>query len=176
MKLPKTLNVLITIVAVSVITGEVIAAKPTVMPKPPDYDVKSYPGSGCRQIAPSELAFGWNCNTGSIGDPSITVTCPIVRDDVMGEDGTYDLQVDVYQGAGGLAGCVAVSWDRNNVIESVSDSNTDYGETTLFVDLNESVPGGYYTLECSLAPQACIRSYRVYEAQGDYSKMTDYER
>ena len=26
------------------------------------------------------------------------------------------------------------------------------------------------------SPQACIRSYRVYEAQGDYSKMTDYER
>lgn len=176
MKLTSTLSAACLVLAGMTVTGQVLAAKPPVIPPPPDYDVKSYPGSGCRQISGPEFAFGWNCNGGGIGDPNIAVTCPIVRDDVMGDDGTYAFEVDVYQGAGGQAFCTAVSWDGVEPVDFVSDSNSVDIEATLDVDLEESVPGGYYTLECILEPGACIHSYRVYEAQSSYSEMTDYDR
>ena len=43
-----------------------------------------------------------------------------------------------------------MSWSVDSVIETVSDSNVDYGIGTLHMDVDESVPGGYYSLFCVL--------------------------
>ena len=78
------------------------AAKQIIMPPAPDFDVKSYPGSACRQmlVEGDEQAFFWNCNDDPVSQ--ILVSCPVVRDEVMGEDG-YQLEVDVFRGVGGAA-------------------------------------------------------------------------
>jgi len=165
MRLLKVLFVTAAAAAGLIMAAQATAAKPV---PPPEYDVKSYPGSECNQILFEgvENAFFWGCNQDST--LGIVVSCSIVRDDVMGEDGTYDLVVDIWQGVGGPSSCQAISSVGNEAIEYVSDSNLDYGLTTLYLDLDESAPNGYYQLLCGLAPGSCIYSYRPGNRDADF--------
>jgi hypothetical protein len=65
--------------------------------------------------------------------------------------------------------------DRDQ-IEVVNASATGIGEHTLYLDLDESAVDGYYDLNCTLPPTACIYSYCVYEWEDSYREMTDCNR
>ena len=107
----------------------------------------------------------------------LMVFCPIVRDDVAAEDGTYEIVVNINQAAAGPSSCAAVSYTADHeVIEAITAYAVENGKTTLHVDLNASVPDGYYDLFCGLAPGSCLYSYRVYEWEGRHDEMTDYDR
>ena len=164
--------------AICVSATHTVAAPPERLPPAPDYDVKSYPATACQLYQPTETAQftpGSLCNDDSTD--FLLVFCPIVRDDVAAEDGTYEIVVNINQAAAGPSSCAAFSYTADHeVIEVITAYAVETGKTTLHVDLNASVPGGYYDLFCGLAPGSCLYSYRVYEWEGRHDEMTDYDR
>jgi hypothetical protein len=180
MKLVKSLPTLAAAAAALLLTSQVGSAPPDKWPPPPDYDVKSYPGSACQPMsgyeAYAEYIPGGIRNVDE-AEP-LLVVCPIVRDDVEGTDGTREIVVSIYQGSQiGPCACLAFSYAEDyDLIEYVTAYAVDPGKTTLYLDLEESVPDGYYDLMCGLMPGSTLYSYRVSEWQGDYGDMTDYNR
>lgn len=178
MKLRKTSLVANVTAAICVVAAHAVAAPPERVPPAPDYDVKSYPATACQLYQPAETAQfapGSLCNNDSTD--FVMVFCPVVRDDVESEDATYEIIVNINQSAAGPSFCTALSYAADHeVIEYVTTYAADSGKTTLHVDLDESVPGGYYDLLCGLAPGSCLYSYRVFEWEGRYDEMTDYNR
>ncbi len=161
-------------------TSQVIAEKPDriVMPPPPQFDSKGYPGTTCQ---PSTLGLatysqGRICNpAGSTED--LNVFCPIVRDDMEGGDGTV-IFVDIAQYVR-VVECTASSLGRwyDVVYEETRSVIQPAGEATITLNLEETVNPGYYSLSCILPEDSCIFGYFVLEFENyDYGEMTDYNR
>lgn len=140
-------------------------------------DTKVYPGAECI----NEGAFEQSVTYGS--DGSITglfgfgsgiadVVCPIVRDDrPSSPGGRVRVMVRVFVPTppepelGAAVFCALVS--RNGATgEIVADNFNDErrpGDHVIHLQVDHSVPDGYYHLRCGLGGPATIRSYKVRE-------------
>jgi hypothetical protein len=180
MKFVKFLPTLAAAAVALLLSSQAGSVPPDKWPPPPDYDVKSYSGSACQPMSGYEAYAGYIPGGIRNADPvePLLVVCPIVRDDVEGTDGTREIVVSLYQGAQvGPCSCLAFSYAEDyELIEYVTAYAVDFGETTLSLVLEESVPDGYYDLMCALMPGSTLYSYRVSEWQGEYGDMTDYNR
>ncbi len=148
---------------------------------PPDFDAKSYRATGCqaRPLDAVTYEFGGICNP-SGSTTEVEVVCPIVRDNVEDVDGAL-ITVDV--GITSLpVECTAYSWRGPGglvfqAIDEVTVSSSCCGFMSIFLQLEESVSGGSYSLSCKLPPDmSCILGYRVMEWEGSQDNMTDYNR
>ena len=149
--------------------------------KDPYGDFKSYRATGCqaRPLDAVTYEFGGICNP-SGSTTEVEVVCPIVRDNVEDLDGAL-ITVDV--GVTSLpVECTAYSWRGPGglvfqAIDEVTVSSSCCGFMSIFLQLEESVSGGSYSLSCKLPPDmSCILGYRVMEWEGSQGNMTDYNR
>src|SRR5678815_4188174 len=72
---------------------------------------KSYPGSLCRPIFPSYVSYSLNNGTFDTSQ-SMTVNCPIVRDNSSNTNGLSDLEITASVPTGGQIDCRAFSYSR----------------------------------------------------------------
>lgn len=130
------------------------------------YDSKTYPGITCEaQAVPemddfSNLAFDMvNANSGKRN-----VVCPIVRDNTTNTDGTHSVYVNVSNAVNRTLECTLYSSDQfGSFIDSDSDTTSNGGNQTLYLDVDNSAEDGFYGINCNLPYTAAIRSYEVRE-------------
>lgn len=130
------------------------------------YDAKTYPGINCEAQAVTEiddfsnLAFDMvNADTGKR-----SVVCPVVRDNTKNTDGTVGAYVNVVNPVNRTTECSLYSYDKfGSVIDSDSDSTSNSGDQSIYLDVDTSVAGGFYGIACTLPYLAVVRSYEVRE-------------
>jgi hypothetical protein len=131
-------------------------------------DTKIYPGNMCNPWLQGDIGIAsayeyWN----GYSNKTLTVSCPIVRDNEANTNGTQSVYVRVENRAVSSVPlyCYLRSYDSlGNLVETSRTSNFNGpGKTSLFVDVNSSAVVGYYSLECYLPPYSGIMSYRVDE-------------
>lgn len=131
-----------------------------------NYDAKTYPGITCEAQAVAEtddflnLAFDMvNADTGRR-----TVVCPVVRDNTKNADGTIGAYVNVNNPANRTTECSLYSYDKfGSIIDSNSNSTSNTGDQTIYLDVDTSIEGGFYGITCTLPYLAVVRSYEVRE-------------
>lgn len=132
------------------------------------HDDKIHAGSFCQPLVGTQAG---NLNTVSFGVENVgrfptSVTCPIVRDNVLNRDGTWNsisplslrdaLLVRVFNPTGGTVPCSLFSFNpfRNAVATNSVTANIP-GDQTLRLDVNNSVAGGQYSIICTLPSGQC---------------------
>jgi hypothetical protein len=148
---------------------------------PPDFDRKSYRATGCHS-QPSETVvynlygFSGICNPSS-STSDLEVFCPIVRDNAVDEEGAV-IVVNVAVNAFTPVECTARSWGSSfTLVDEVTAPSPGPAFQSILLLLEESDPGGSYSLSCILPPDgSCILSYDVYEWERSLDNMTDYNR
>jgi hypothetical protein len=111
---------------------------------------------------------GTGNNVGSNANPAVDVVCPLKRDNTSNSATSItSAKVRVVRGADSPAvplTCTLSSRTYNGtVLASHIQSTLALGETILTLNVNSSVPGGYYIVHCSLPWQNAVQSIRLDE-------------
>lgn len=131
------------------------------------YDAKTYPGINCEAQEIAQIDFFQNTQfTMTNPNPGRrTVVCPVVRDNTENTNGTYwGALVHIENPLNRTTECTLYSMDEFGVlIDSDTDSTGSAGNQTLVMDVDVSVPVGFYGIHCSLPFGGGVYSYEVRE-------------
>jgi len=140
------------------------------------HDDKVHAGSFCQPLVGTQAG---NLNTVSFGIDNVgrfptSVTCPIVRDNVLNTDGNWtsraifggapNLSVRVFNPTGGRLPCSLFSFNSfRNAVATNTVTATTPGDQTLRLNVNNSVAGGQYSIICTLPKGGRLYNYWVRE-------------
>ncbi len=130
------------------------------------YDAKTYPGIHCEAQSVAQINdftnLGFDMFNATQGRKH--VVCPIVRDNTSNTNGTHSVYVYVSNPANRTIECTLYSYDRySGLIDSDTNSTSNPGDQTIFLDVDNSIERGYYGINCRLPQNGAIRSYEVRE-------------
>lgn len=131
------------------------------------FDEKVMPGNGCQATIGTQ-ARDLNHFVPYLINTSNTyraVTCPVVRDNTTNTTGTWSAAVTGYNPGGNVYCSINSYSPLGGFVDLGAAATAVVGNFTLNVDsagspLNLSVNDGYYTVYCSLPPNARLYSYR----------------
>jgi len=97
---------------------------------------------------------------------SVTVTCPILRDNTVNTTGLADVELQVAVSSGSMT-CTAGAYDASGfgAIKTVAKTTTSTGNSKLDwgASVNKSVSIGTYAVDCTVPPFGQIYSLRYSE-------------
>ncbi|MDO9103905.1 MAG: hypothetical protein Q7U57_02975 [Methylovulum sp.] len=127
-------------------------------------DVMTFPGTICNASDPSQAgkitrSVAGVQNSSSTG--AVTVNCPLVRDNHSNLTGTDVVKVAVFRSASATSSLQCTLSSRSSDGGAIASHTLFFagvGSSTLNLDVNSSVLGGYYVVSCSLPEFSAVRS------------------
>lgn len=129
-------------------------------------DGKTYGGNSC---VPGNYSYAPDLIPGSphimnLGAYFVSVTCPIVRDNLNNTTGTSNAKIYVQSDGVSILSCTLYSHDKNGVeVANQAASTSSAVVTALNVSVGSSAVDGNYSIECNLPPGGSIYSYKIVE-------------
>ena len=148
------------------------------VPPPSAREGKIYPGNACQPILGSQnvhfMFHKWGIRTLEKSPNPLWVTCPIVRDNTLNDNGLWTLNSTLTESVlvrvfntseGKKLECQLVSLSKFSIDKAWDTANTvQPGNQELGLSVRKSEPGGgAYALICSLPPGAKLFNYWVRE-------------
>lgn len=135
----------------------------------PITDEKVVPGNACQPVLGAQAGDFNHLQQAlvNVANGQREVTCPIVRDNTVNTNGTWNVAVTGF-GQFGTVTCTVYSIDQFGFFQDMASAsvNTRFRSFTLVLDnlflgsLDVSARQGFYTLRCSLPANARLFSYR----------------
>jgi hypothetical protein len=133
-------------------------------------DNKAYPGSACQRWGNSSADVAATDGGGVLNasfTSSLTVSCPIVRDNTINTNGTADVWVYVYRDGStpDTLTCIFKGTRASDGTDFYSNSRatTQTGDVRLTIPVTSSTTPGAYNLLCILPPRSKVHAYLVPE-------------
>ena len=153
-----TKNISITLLAIAGLYANASAAA--------TYDAKNYPGANCQAMNGTQTSSLTHSNSGvyNVTASDVVVACPIVRDNIINQNGVRVIAYVENNGAANALYCKFYSNDQWGALVAGASANSPVGLNALGLSVLSSQPiTGHYVFLCNLPPKSSVRSYQVYE-------------